>query len=317
MHEEARYEVKLKVFEGPLDLLVYLVQKSELDPREIPIAVITDQYLDYMKNIGVHNLSQAGEFLVMASRLMCLKARELLPDEEKDEIEEMEFDLDKEALIQQMMEYQKFKEASKFFKHLEVKNYGVFPRGKKERLPKEKPVSDQEQSEAGIYELLSAFSNSIKTSYQPRTHDIEIDDVTIENQIKKIQDFLISNPRCLFEDVYQDDSRRIVIVVMFMSLLELCKLDEVHVRQHRNLSPIWVYRKQNYPEHLPQPPENKMDIDPLAEFKPGLVQHIQNSIILKKDESNLDKVLKELQMIYTGETIIEPSDADTSESVEN
>src|SRR5260221_33930 len=112
---ESEYEVKLGVFEGPLDLLLYLVQKNELDPRQIQISVITDQYLASLDTgrgtpgIKDMTLANAGEFLVMAARLMRLKARELLPADQKDELEEMEYELDRQALIQQMLEYQKFK----------------------------------------------------------------------------------------------------------------------------------------------------------------------------------------------------------------
>src|SRR6187549_425469 len=105
---ESEYEVKLGVFEGPLDLLLYLVQKNELNPREIQISAITDQYLAYIDTIKDMNLANAGEFLVMAARLMRLKARELLPADQKDELEDMEYELDRQALIQQMLEYQKF-----------------------------------------------------------------------------------------------------------------------------------------------------------------------------------------------------------------
>ena len=129
---ETEYEVKLGVFEGPLDLLLYLVQKNELNPREISIATITDQYLKYIDGIEKMNLSNAGEFLVMAARLMRLKARELLPADQKDELEEMEYELDRQALIQQMLEYQKFKEAARVLRTFEGRNFGAFARGREE-----------------------------------------------------------------------------------------------------------------------------------------------------------------------------------------
>ena len=135
------YEVKLPVFEGPLDLLLYLVEKSELDPKDIPIAVITDQYLEHLKGLEKTDLGEAGEFLVMASRLMRLKARELLPAEDKDPLEEMEYLLDRQALLAQMLEYRKFKEAARSLRDGESRNFGALPRGRSERPPANAAVS--------------------------------------------------------------------------------------------------------------------------------------------------------------------------------
>ncbi len=295
------YEVKLEIFEGPLDLLVFLVQKSELDPCEIPIATITDQYLEYMKQLEQHNLSSAGDFLVMASRLMQLKARELLPAEERDEMDEMELELDKNTLIEQMMEYQKYKEASKFLKHLEARNFGAFSRGHREVMHKEKSNPDLAEQEAGIYELMAAFSNAIRNRKKPKFHEVEIDDVTIQNQIKYLQDYISEHPRCHFDEVCESDPRRIAVVVLFMALLELCKLEEIHVRQHRNYSPIWLYRRNNYPAHEPKPGKYEMDESQMPDFKPGLVTFLQEEIKRKKVEQSLDLILREMSNLHTSE----------------
>ncbi len=289
-----KYEVRLKVFEGPLDLLVYLVQKNELEPREIPISIITDQYLQYIEEIGIDNLSHAGDFLVMASRLMRLKAQELLPDEEKDEIEDLELDLDKEALIQQMIEYQKFKEASKFLRHHETRNFGTYPRGLRDKPPKEKTSDEDFAIESDIYGLMMAFATATKSKKRVPIHDIEIDDVTIENQIKKIQQFLTLRPKCQFEDLFEDDPRRIVIVVSFMAILELGKLSQIFSRQHQTQGPIYIYKNSGAAD-------GDFDFGSLdvgqkekEEFKPGLVDFIQNELHNFAKESELDKVLREL-----------------------
>src|SRR5215217_7010142 len=149
------YEVKLPVFEGPLDLLLYLVEKNELNTKDISISAITDQYLAHLQLLEKMNLGEAGEFLVMAARLMRLKARELLPAEDKDDLEDMEYLLDRQALIAQMLEYQKFKEAARSLRTIEAKHFGAFPRGRSEK-PGGGGDEDEEDGEAGVYDLLAA-----------------------------------------------------------------------------------------------------------------------------------------------------------------
>jgi len=295
------YEVKLDIFEGPLDLLVYLVQKNELCSTDIPISLITDQYLIYVEGIGIDNLSNAGEFLVMASRLMLMKAHELLPNDEKDEIEDMEFDLDKESLIQQMIEHQKFKGAAKFLKHLEVRNFGVTPRGVKEKLPQEKIFSEEDTFEAGIYELLTAYANAIKSRKNAPVHQVEIDDVTIENQIKKFQHYASDHPKFHFEEFFQDDPRNIVIVVSFMALLELCKLDEFHVQQYQTFDTIWVYCRKTNTEQLLELGPRDMEFSSLGPFNPGLVEYLQEDILKHKQENTLEQLLGEIDFLKNTE----------------
>lgn len=297
MEEVKAYEVKLEIFEGPLDLLVYLVQKNELDPRDIPIAVITDQYLEYIDQIGIHNLSGAGEFLVMASRLMLLKAHELLPEDEKDEMEDMELDLDKEALIQQMLEYQKFKEAAKYFKHLEFRNYGSFPRGRKDRPVQERQSLEESTFEAGIYELLAAFSNAIKSRKDVLIHNVEIDDVTIENQMEKIIHMLVSTQHFHFEEIFQDDPRHVVIVVTFMAVLELAKLNKIHAQQYHPYGPIWVYGERRSTDRIWETKPLDMTFNDDFDCRPGLVKAVQEQILKKKQENELERVLGEVTFL--------------------
>ena len=193
--QDPGYEVRLPVFEGPLDLLLYLVEKNELNLRDIAIATITDQYLQYLEHVDQANLANAGEFLVMASRLMRLKARELLPADEKDELEEMEYQLDRQALIEQMLEYQKFKGAARALRGVEDRNFGSFPRGRSEgRGPSDNTTLDGEH-EAGIYDLLVAFRTVLQQRPVIPVHEVEIDDVTIEDRMQHVETELIETGR--------------------------------------------------------------------------------------------------------------------------
>jgi chromatin segregation and condensation protein Rec8/ScpA/Scc1 (kleisin family) len=288
------YEVRLPVFEGPLDLLLYLVEKNELAPREISISAITDQYLAYLETLQQTDLANAGEFLVMASRLMRLKARELLPADQKDELEEMEYQLDRQALIAQMLEYQKFKEAARSLRSIEAKHFGAFPRGRSEKPgavgTSGESFSDADQ-EAGVYDLLAAFRSVLLQKPFIPVHEVEIDDVTIEDRMQHVETELLENSRILFDDLFLNDPRRMARVVTFMAVLELCKLDRIELRQNHILGSIWVHSKQD----MPSGPETETHIDPLPEFKPGLVEWVQDQIRKRTARTALDEVLFQLE----------------------
>jgi chromatin segregation and condensation protein Rec8/ScpA/Scc1 (kleisin family) len=320
------YEVKLPVFEGPLDLLLYLVEKNELNTKDISIADITDQYLEHLAALTKTDLGEAGEFLVMASRLMRLKARELLPADDKDPLEEMEYLLDRQALIAQMLEYRKFKEAARSLRDIEARNFGAFPRGRMEKppagtvaaptpampgLPGQTPPAVQElwdeegESEAGIYDLLAAFKSVLALKPRIPVHEVEIDEVTIEDRMQHVETELIEVGRILFEDLFGNDPRRMAKVVTFMALLELCKLDRIVVRQNRALGTIWVYRKdavvakpgddrgeaiaQELSVAEPEPEETVLDV------RPGLVAWVQEQILQRKARTALDQILVDLE----------------------
>jgi chromatin segregation and condensation protein Rec8/ScpA/Scc1 (kleisin family) len=297
---ETDYEVKLGVFEGPLDLLLYLVQKNELDPRQIQIAVITDQYLAYIDRIKDMNLSNAGEFLVMASRLMRLKARELLPADQKDDLEEMEYELDRQALIQQMLEYQKFKEAARVLRTHESRHFGAYGRGRSE-TPDEKNEAELEE-EAGVFDLLAAFRNVVMSRPKIPVHEVEIDDVTIEDRMQEVEITLNERGRSLFEDLFVNDTRTISLVVTFMSILELAKLDRIVFRQSHAMGPIWVYRKAKSSDYEMELKHDESHLEPLPEFKEGLVDIIKEQIKQRAVANALEEALRDLEMgIIPGE----------------
>ena len=308
---ETEYEVKLGVFEGPLDLLLYLVQKNELDPRQIQISVITEQYLAYMDGIKEMNLANAGEFLVMAARLMRLKARELLPADQKDELEEMEYELDRQKLIQQMLEYQKFKEAARVLRNHESRHFGAYGRGRPETAD-EKNEAELEE-EAGVFDLLAAFRNVVLQKPRLPVHEVEIDDVTIEDRMQEVEIALNERGRSLFEDLFVNDSRTIAMVVTFMSILELAKLDRIVFRQSHALGPIWVYRKQKAADYELELRHDESHLDPLPEFRPGLVEVVQEQIKQRAVKNALDEALRDLENgILPGDP--KPDDASTGDA---
>jgi chromatin segregation and condensation protein Rec8/ScpA/Scc1 (kleisin family) len=306
---ESDYEVKLGVFEGPLDLLLYLVQKNELNPREISIATITDQYLLYIDGIEKMNLSNAGEFLVMAARLMRLKARELLPADQKDELEEMEYELDRQALIQQMLEYQKFKEAARVLRNFEGKHFGAFARGREESDEDRK--EEELEEEAGVFDLLAAFRSVVLQKPRPPVHEVEIDDVTIEDRMQEVEIALQERGRSLFEDLFPHDHRTIVKVVTLMAMLELCKLDRVVFRQSHAVGPIWIYRKARSADFEMELKVDEGHQDALPEFKTGLPELIREQAKQRTAQTALEAALRELE-----NELLNPGQAEAAKAAE-
>jgi chromatin segregation and condensation protein Rec8/ScpA/Scc1 (kleisin family) len=290
------YEVKIHQFEGPMDLLLYLVQKNELNPRDISISEITDQFLEYIKDLSNANLSIAGDFLFMASRLMAMKARELLPRDEQGEMEELEFDADREALIRQMLEYQKFKSVSDHLRGLESHNYGAFYRGRLETARKQEEEGGL-SGDAGIFQLFRAFQKSLKTRAQALVHTIELDDVTIEDRQQHIDNYIRRNGRAMFEDLLGRDRRRVVAAVTFMALLEMIKMDMLIIRQSDYSGVLWIYRKKENMDFADEMSRDQSNYTPDPELKTGLSGLLRERTDLKEksvrvDSANLDQILK-------------------------
>ncbi|MFA6623679.1 MAG: segregation/condensation protein A, partial [Fibrobacteraceae bacterium] len=203
------YEVHIGAFEGPLDLLLYLVQKNEVAPKDISISEITDQYLAWIKDLSKADLSAAGDFLLMASRLMALKVRELLPKEEQSPEDLLEQDFEHDELIRQMMEYARYKQVAKELQEKETVNFGAFYRGRLEKTQSD----DDTLADANVWQLFRAFQKSLKSRGHETVHHVELDYVTIEDRQQFISNYLARNGRALFEDLLGDDPHPMLAVV--------------------------------------------------------------------------------------------------------
>ena len=243
--EQEDYEVKIGSFNGPMDLLVYLVQKKEMTLDQIPIAEIADDFLKWVNEYSETDLSKAGDFLFMASRLMALKVQELLPAEERDPEMEEEYNEDREKLMKEMLEYQRFKQVASGLQEMEAKNFGTYSRGRLEKTQSD----DDTLADANIWQLFRAYQKSLKTKISETIHHIELDYVTIQDRQQAINNFLNVHGRALFEDLLDNDSHPIVAAVTFMAMLEMIKTDDIVFRQSELFGPIWIYRKKNNPEY--------------------------------------------------------------------
>lgn len=237
----------LDVFSGPLDLLLYLVHNQELDPRTISVSQIADQYLRFLDEAKESNLAVAGEYLVMAAKLLALKARELLPREMQDELEPEEFDgFDREELVRQLLEYRRFKQAAENLRTLETRVWGTYPRGMTDGQGERPKVEDDEGLEAGLvglFDLLKAFRQVLSVRPRSVVHEIEIDDIPLEERMNRIRAHLVRDGRAQFDELYPHDGRRLLPVVTFMAIMELVKTEELCFRQAGTYQPMVVYRK--------------------------------------------------------------------------
>ncbi|MCK9181656.1 MAG: segregation/condensation protein A [Fibrobacteraceae bacterium] len=284
------YEVHIGAFEGPMDLLLYLVQQSELSPAEISIAEITDQYLVWMKDLSKADLSAAGDFLLMASRLMAMKVRELLPKEERTSEDNEEIDLAREEFIKQMLEYQRYKQVAKGLQEMECLNFGTYYRGRLEKTASEEDTL----ADANIWQLFRAFQKTLKTHSRENVHHIELDDVTIEDRQQFIGNYLARNGRALFEDLLGRDPLPIVTVVTFMALMEMIKTDEVVFRQSELFGAIWIYRKKNNVEFAEEMANETRLYSLDKEFKPGIIEKLQERELVRANQKkvSIDAVMR-------------------------
>lgn len=235
------YKVKLEVFEGPLDLLLYLIKKEEIDIYDIPIAKITEQYLEYLDLMRLLDLNIAGEFLVMAATLMHIKSRMLLPpDEQPLDEEEM---LDPRAeLVRKLLEYKKFKEAAGQLQNLEVKRKELFIR---------QPTNEGgnqpeyvEYFEATLFDLISAFSGVLKEVPKQTFYQIVKEEVSVEEKIHYIFHQLVTTPVLYFVNLFKDVKSKLEIIATFLAVLELIRLREILVVQKELFAPIEIIRNQ-------------------------------------------------------------------------
>lgn len=236
------YKVKLSTFEGPLDLLLHLVNQYEIDIYDIPMAELADQYLDYVHTMQTLELNIASEYLVMAATLVALKSQMLLPKQEIDpELDTYEED-PREDLIIRLIEYRKYKEAAKVLSEKEREQNQTFTRTPKSFDIEEKRPTINE-GEASVYDMLDALQHMFERKQWNRPLDTKVEkqDIPIEQRMEEIL-MIVKHARngILFDHLFPYPSRS-HIVITFMALLQLMKQNEVFCRQEDNFTHLYIY----------------------------------------------------------------------------
>ena len=225
--EKSIYTVRLEIFEGPLDLLLHLIQKNELDIFNIPMALITEQYLETLNVMKVLNLDIAGEYLLMASTLLHIKSKMLLPTPSEEEEEEGE---DPRAeLVRRLLEYQKYKQASAEIERRPMLDRDVFIRL---ALVDEEEPREEERLEVNLFELLDAFRQVLERAKPEAFHEVILDRVSVEEKVQDILSLLQRENRSIaFHLLFPEQVSRRVIIVTFLAILELVKMKLIRIFQ--------------------------------------------------------------------------------------
>ena len=234
------YKVKLEIFEGPLDLLLHLIKKEEINIYDIPITGVTKQYLEYLEFMKLLDLNIAGEFLVMAATLMQIKSKMLLPPEEKHEGEAEEAD-PREELVRRLLEYKKFKEAANQLYVKEAVQKDVFAR----RVGDEDFKDDGEQYfEASLFDLIGAFNKVMKEVPKELFYKVVKDEFTVEEKMHDIFHILVKNSEIKFKELFKNAKNKLEIITAFLAILELIRLKEILVVQNKPFGEIKVLRNK-------------------------------------------------------------------------
>jgi segregation and condensation protein A len=234
------YPVRLKVFEGPLDLLLHLIRKHEVDIYDIPIALVTQQYLDYLDLMQELDLDVAGEFLVMAATLIHIKSRTLLPRPDPTQ-EEPEED-PRQELVRRLLEHQKFKAAAELLHEKEIQRGAQWgrPDGRVAEIVGEAP---EPEIEVDLFSLMAAFRQVLERARHRPHVLLPPEQVSIETRIEQLMARLSETEACGFEELFVDVETRAGMIVTFLALLEMIRLRRVRVFQQGNFGPIRVYRR--------------------------------------------------------------------------
>jgi segregation and condensation protein A len=263
------YKIKLPVFEGPFDLLLYLIKKNEVDIYNIPIAEITHQYLEYLDFMKMLDLDIAGEFIEMVATLMLIKVRMLLPGDQGQADEE--YQDPRSQLVAQLLEYKKFKDASLNFAAMETERRKYFSRGKISELSTESSSETEDYLEdASLFDLLTAFKVALDNMPKVTVHEVSVIKVTLEKQVEYIFNQFEDRSYSLFREICQPIKTKMEMIVTFMAVLDLIRLQFLAAKQSDIFGEIRLVVLQSLSM------EKYLDIRD-QELLPELVNNDQNS----------------------------------------
>ena len=230
--EEAPVQVKIPLFEGPLDLLLHLIRKHEVDIYDIPMVEITGQYLAYLDLMKSLNIDVAGEFLVMAATLIQIKSRMLLPQAPGGEEEEDP----RLEITQPLLEYLRFKEAARRLGDRSWLERDVFPRGRTDEI--EPPQDEVPLFNLGLFDLIDAFTELMGRLSQRRALEYQAEQVSLSDRVSELLEFFRAEEHLLFTDLFTADQSRPQLVVTFLAVLELARMGFLFVYQETTFGPI-------------------------------------------------------------------------------
>lgn len=233
------YKIKLDVFEGPFDLLLHLIKEDELNIYDIPISKITAQYFEYLEMMKQLNMDIAGEFLVMAATLVYIKSRMLLPSPPAVDEDDTSGSDPREELVRRLLEYKKFKDSAGLLREKESAQSNSFSRG----FVSEWNEDDADYlKEVSVFQLLALFRKILGESGRPDLYEVTLEDVSVTEKMNELMELLETNPKVLFEDLFNGIRNKMEVIGTFLALLELIKQQLVRAFQEENR--IWIQRTE-------------------------------------------------------------------------
>jgi segregation and condensation protein A len=245
------YQVELDIFRGPLDLLLFLVKRNEVDILDIPIARIAEQYVHYLEVLKLIDVERVGDFLVMAATLMEIKSRMLLPSSELPEEDGPD---PRNELVRQLLQYKQFKDAAALLQQRAEEQAMRLPRQPPDRAvlpidPAQQPIQQVE-----LWDLVSAFSRLLRETLALQPSQIILDETPISVHMERILERLSRTPRLSFLEVFDPPRQRGRLIGLFMALLELIKANRINVEQEAPFAEIWLTLTANGESDASAPP---------------------------------------------------------------
>ena len=233
--QKEKYNVKLDLFEGPLDLLLFLIKKNEMDIYNIPMELITEQYLEYLSLLKELSLDNVGEFILLASQLIYIKSQMLLPESERGETEELEDP--RLELVQKLLEYRKFKNAAINLDKLQDEEADRYPRFAQIVLD-DVEDSETKKLDVNIFELLEAFSEILKKRTLDASLEVGHETITVADKITELMERLKNEIQLSFYDFLETTRTRMELICSFLAVLELIKQGEIIACQNESFGDI-------------------------------------------------------------------------------
>ncbi len=230
-------KVRLDIFEGPLDLLLYLIKRNHLNIYDIPIAEVVKQYLQFLELMQLMDINIASEYLVMAATLINIKSKMLLPQGQTEQ-EQPEVD-PRQELVKKLLEYQKFKEVAQFLKTKELERLKYISR------PALEPPEGLPYIEASIFDLIGAFKSALKEVPRDIFFEVLKDEFTVEEKIHDLLHLLLVREKLSLEELFSQAKSKLEVVVIFLAILELIRLREILCIQERLFGPIVIVRRED------------------------------------------------------------------------
>lgn len=248
--DEATDEVlrlHLDNFEGPFEVLLYLIRAQEIDIFDIPIMKITEQYLRFLELMRQENLEVIGDFLVMAATLVQIKSKMLLPVELDEDDEEIEEEDPRLELVEKLIEYRKYRDVAARLEALEDERQNWFTRNVKPKIEAAEDEDGEDMIEVTLYDLIQAFKNVLRFIRDDINYEIQGEGASVDEKIAAIIERLETANSVSWVELFRDCRHRVEMVCCFLAILELCRMGRISAHQHRTCGDIRLFLKEPEP----------------------------------------------------------------------